>query len=116
MRPTARTRTLVPMLLLVVAGFAPPRPCAAGDAADPAADDPHELTFNGFLATSYSHGGNHPASGTNQFRVFDVDDATFKLDVVELVVQTPAVKAGESGSRVELRIMIGIPVSWRPGR
>lgn len=33
-----------------------------------------EIAVNGFLSTSYSYNFNRPASGTNQFRVFDFDD------------------------------------------
>src|SRR5262245_52698337 len=67
---------------------------APADSAGPAASLPAwlgEVTLNGFLAASFSYNFNHPTSGTNQLRVFDFDDNTFKLDVFELVAQKPAV-------------------------
>ena len=107
-RPIRSIALSVPLLLAVVS-FAAVRP---GAAADTPTDTPawlHEVTLNGFLATSYSHGGNHPASGTNQFRVFDFDDATFKVDVFELVLQKPAAAPKESGFRVDLAAGSSIP-------
>ena len=47
-----------------------------------------------------SYNSNRPASGTNQFRVFDVDDNTFKVDVFELVAQKPVARPRDAGFRV----------------
>src|SRR5258705_7950397 len=69
-------------------------------AAEPAASAPtwpSEVTLNGFLSSGYSWNSNRPTSGTNQFRVFDFDDNTFKVDVFELVVQKPVSRPRESG-------------------
>ena len=56
-----------------------------------------EIAVNGFLSTSYSYNFNRPASGTNQFRVFDFDDNSIKVDVAELVLQKAVVETGRSG-------------------
>jgi len=60
-----------------------------------------EIAVNGFVSTSYSYNFNRPASGTNQFRVFDFDDNTIKVDVAELVLQRAVAKPGEVGFRVD---------------
>src|SRR5439155_11826008 len=67
------------------------------------------VTLDGFLSTSYSYNFNRPASGTNQFRVFDFDDNTFKLDEFELVAQKPAAKARDAGFRVDLTVGSSVP-------
>jgi hypothetical protein len=68
-----------------------------------------EITVNGFLSASYSYNTNRPASGTNQFRVFDFDDNTFKVDVAELVLQKAVSKPGETGFRVDAEAGSSIP-------
>ena len=60
------------------------------------------VALDGFLSATYSYNFNRPASGTNQLRVFDFDDDTFKIDVAELVVQMPATDPGEAGFRADL--------------
>jgi hypothetical protein len=70
---------------------------------------PGEIVLNGFLEASYSYNFNRPPSRTNQFRVFDFDDNTFKLDVFELVVQRPVAKPRDSGFRVDLTFGSSIP-------
>ena len=68
-----------------------------------------EVSFDGFLSASYSYNFNRPASGTNQFRVFDFDDNTFKLDIFELVVQRRIAEPREAGFRVDLTLGSSIP-------
>ncbi len=68
-----------------------------------------EIAVNGFLSTSYSYNTNRPASGTNQFRVFDFDDNSFKVDVAELVLQKAVSKPGETGFRVDAEAGSSIP-------
>ena len=68
-----------------------------------------QVAFNAFLSASWSYNVNNPASRTNQFRVFDVDDASVRLDVVELVFQKTATKANEIGFRVDLTAGASIP-------
>jgi hypothetical protein len=90
---------------LVGARASAPRPCAAQTV--PAWID--EVTINGLLAGSYSYNSNRPASGMNQYRVFDFDDNSFKLDVFELVVQKQVAKPRDSGFRVDLALGSSIP-------
>ncbi len=68
-----------------------------------------QITLNGLFSTTYSYNFNRPASGTNQFRVFDFDDGTFKVDVFELAVQHPVAKAGDAGFRVDAEAGQSIP-------
>ncbi len=85
---------------------------SAGAAPSPALALPDwvgEVSFHGFLSASYSYNFNRPASGTNQLRVFDFDDNTFKVDVFELVAQKPVAKPRDSGIRVDLTLGSSIP-------
>ena len=68
-----------------------------------------EIAVNGFLSTSYEYNFNRPASGTNQYRVFDFDDNTFKVDVAEVVLQKAVAKPGEAGFRVDAVAGSSIP-------
>ncbi len=68
-----------------------------------------EIALNGFLSTSYSYNFNRPLSGTNQFRVFDFDDNTIKVDVAELVIQKAVSKPGEAGFRIDAVAGSSIP-------
>src|ERR1017187_3508993 len=70
-------------------------------AATPAPKWYDEIAVNGFVTASYSYNGNRPDSGTNQFRVFDFDDNTFKVDGAELVLQKAVAKPGDTGFRVD---------------
>jgi hypothetical protein len=87
-RRNARAEVLIAAVLAGACASAP-APCAAANA-DSGASPPawiSQVSLNGFLASSYGYNFNRPASGTNQFRVFDVADNTFQLDVFELVAQ-----------------------------
>jgi hypothetical protein len=68
-----------------------------------------ELSFNAFLSIAYSYNFNDPPSRTNQFRVFDFTDRSFKLDAAEFVVQKPVTKSGEAGFRVDAMVGSSIP-------
>jgi len=68
-----------------------------------------DLMLNGFVSTSYSYNFNIPASGTNQFRVFDFENNTFKLDAAELVFQKALTNPGDAGFRVDLTSGSSIP-------
>jgi hypothetical protein len=61
-----------------------------------------ELSLNGFVSSSVVVNVNAPASRTNQYRVFDVDDRSFTLDVVELVVQRAVSSPERIGFRVDV--------------
>jgi hypothetical protein len=60
-----------------------------------------EIAVNAFVSASYSYNTNRPDSRTNQFRVFDFDDNTFKVDGAELVIQKAVAKPGEAGFRLD---------------
>src|SRR5206468_7049067 len=42
------------------------------------------ISLNGFVSSSYSYSFNRPLSLVNGYRVFDLDDKSFKIDVAEL--------------------------------
>ncbi|MBL8115820.1 MAG: porin [Acidobacteria bacterium] len=67
------------------------------------------ISLNGMVGASYSYNTNKPDSGLNGYRVFDFDDNTFKLDVVELVVQKPVAEAGDIGFRFDLTAGGSVP-------
>jgi putative OmpL-like beta-barrel porin-2 len=115
-----RTRAVLFAAALAAAPRCPG--AAAADAASPAARDSvgspppaaapawlDEITLDGFLEASYSYNFNRPASATNQYRVFDFDDNTFKLDVFELVAQKPVARPRDAGFRVDLTVGGSIP-------
>jgi hypothetical protein len=68
-----------------------------------------EVTVNGFVSGTYSYNTNRPASGTNQFRVFDFDDNTIKVDVAEVVLQKAVAEPGEAGFRIDAAAGGSIP-------
>ncbi len=78
------------------AGQSPP------PAAPPSAPWYQTISFNGLVSTSYVADLNAPASRTIPFRVFDSDDRSIELDVVEFVVQRPVSKPGDVGFRADL--------------
>jgi len=84
---------------------------AGAQSADPIAVPAwvREVTLNGLLSTSYSYNFNRPASGTNQYRVFDVNENTFALDEFELVVQKVVAKPRDTGFRVDVTIGSSVP-------
>jgi hypothetical protein len=94
---------------------APAPPSAAPAAPTPAPAPPpakpwyEEIAVNAFISASYSYNFNRPDSGTNQLRVFDFDDNTFKVDVAEVVLQKAISKPGEAGFRIDLAAGSSIP-------
>lgn len=98
----------------VLADGTPDQPSPQASAQQPAptpAAKPwyEEITVNGLISTSYSYNVNRLSSGTNQFRVFDFDDNTFKVDVAALVLQKAVSKPGEVGFRVDAEAGSSIP-------
>jgi hypothetical protein len=93
----------------LAAGQTPPSPPAQGAGAAASAPWYEQLAFNGMVSASYVGNFNQPASGTNQFRVFDAASGTFTLDVAELDVQRAAVKPRDVGFRVDLTVGSSIP-------
>src|SRR5664279_3591127 len=84
-------------------------PATAAPATPPAKPWYEEIAINAFLSASYSYNFNRPDSGTNQLRVFDFDDNSFKVDVAEVVLQKAISKPGETGFRVDLAAGSSIP-------
>jgi hypothetical protein len=88
-----------------------PAPSATSAPAPTPAPKPwyEEITVNGFVSGTYSYNTNRPASGTNQFRVFDFDDNTVKVDVAEVVLQKAVGGPGEAGFRIDAAAGGSIP-------
>ena len=89
-----------------------PAPAATQSPAPAAGPVPRwfdEIAVNGFVSVAYSYNTNRPDSRTNQYRVFDYQDNTFRLDVAELTIQKAAVKSGEVGFRVDAEAGSTIP-------
>jgi hypothetical protein len=89
---------------------APAAPTApAAPATPPAKPWYEEIAVNGCVSANYSYNFNRPDSGTNQLRVFDFDDNSFKVDVAEVVLQKAISKPGEAGFRADLVAGSSIP-------
>ena len=73
------------------------------------------ITVNTFMSLGYSYNFNKPDTEKNQFRVFDVEDNTFKVDVVELSVKKDVHGAGVAGFRFDLTAGSSIPKVARSG-
>ena len=104
---------------LILAALSCP-PAFAQAAGDPAGQPPtsstlpqtpwyQTISLNGLVSTSYVIDFNSPASRTNQFRIFDTDERTAALDVVELVVQRPVTRPGDAGFRVDMAFGSSVP-------
>jgi hypothetical protein len=55
------------------------------------------ITLNSFLSFRYSYNFSALETRKNLYRVFDVEDNTFIIDVLELALEKPALKEGEIG-------------------
>lgn len=69
------------------------------------------LQVNGFASVAYSFNTNRPMDEANGVRVFDTEDGSINIDVVELVVQKPAGAPGQAGFRVDLTAGSSIPAA-----
>jgi hypothetical protein len=67
------------------------------------------ITLNGFLSFRYSYNFNAPDTRKNQYRVFDLEDNTFIVDVLELALERPALKEGEIGFCCHLTAGSSVP-------
>ena len=90
---------------------APPVTAEAEPEEPPVAPWYESITLNGFLSVSFTRNANRPASRTNQFRSFDVDESTFVLDVAELVVERAAASPGEAGFRIDATVGSALPAA-----
>ena len=66
------------------------------------------VELHSFLSSGYSYNMNDPDNQKNQFHVFDFDDNTMKIDVLELVLMKEPV-ANEAGFHVDLTAGSSIP-------
>jgi hypothetical protein len=119
-RPLCRFRLNALALVAAALGAAPPTlgqpaptptPTQAPTPAPTPAAKPwyEEVSVNAFVSASYSYNANRPDSGTNQLRVFDFDDNSFKVDVAEVVLQKAISKPGEAGFRIDFEAGSSIP-------
>ncbi|MGZ8771713.1 MAG: outer membrane beta-barrel protein [Aeromicrobium sp.] len=94
-----------------VSAFGQPPADPTPPASSPVPDKPwyQDLSFNGLLSTSLVVNLNTPTSRTNQFRVFDADDRSFTLDVLELVVQRATSSPGQFGFRADFEVGSSVP-------
>lgn len=67
------------------------------------------ILMNGFASVSYSYNANAPDSRQNQLRVFDTDDNSVRLDVMELSLQKPATNPGDAGFCFHLAVGSSVP-------
>jgi hypothetical protein len=117
LRPAGRHAVSCAALILAALSSPPAFAQAAGDPAGQpqASSTPPQtpwyetLSLNGLVSTSYVVNFNSPASRTNQFRVFDTDEQTATLDVVELVVQRPVTSPGDVGFRADVAFGSSVP-------
>jgi hypothetical protein len=99
-----------PEVATVEEAVAPEEPAASvEEEAAPAAAWYDSVLVNGFASVAYSFNAARPAGEANQLRVFDTDDGTINVDVIEVVVQKPAAAPGEAGFRVDLEAGSTIP-------
>jgi Putative beta-barrel porin-2, OmpL-like. bbp2 len=89
----------------------PPPPTAATPTPTPAPAPKwyDDISVNGFLSATYGYNLNRPDSGTNQFRTFDFDDNSFKVDVFTLTLQKAVAKPEEVGFRVDVSAGASLP-------
>ena len=70
--------------------------------ADSALELIKDIKVHGFASSSYSYNFNKPSNRTNNLRVYDFDDNSFKFDNAELVLQKEATDIGDVGFRLDL--------------
>ncbi|MGH7740650.1 MAG: porin [Candidatus Eiseniibacteriota bacterium] len=97
------------LMALAGAGLVQPRAAGAQDSSAVAKPWYEEIAVNGLASASYSYNFNQPPTHLNAYRVFDFDDNTFKVDVVEVAVQHAAVKPREGGFRVDVTMGGSVP-------
>lgn len=91
------------------AGAIEPRAAVAQDSTAVTKSWYEEIAVNGLVSGSYSYNFNQPPFHSNAYRVFDVNDNTFAVDVAELVVQHAASKPREGGFRLDLVAGSSVP-------
>jgi hypothetical protein len=90
------------MLLMAAPSSAQPAP--------PAKPWYESIGLGFFLQSTYTHNFGHPDSSTNQFRVFDTEAGSVRLDVAEVVIQKKVAARGEAGFRVVVIVCCRGPI------
>jgi hypothetical protein len=96
-------------LVMLLLASSPPAQLFAQANSDQAKPWYEDLKINGFISGGYSYNFNKPDTAKNRFRVFDFDDNTFKVDVVELSLKKDANDIGSAGFRIDLTAGSSIP-------
>ena len=91
--------------------------CVDASAQEPAPSGKwyENILVNGFLSTSYSYNFNRPSDRKNQLRVFDAQDNSFTVDVMELSLKKDVQAPGDAGFRFDLTAGSSIPKVARSG-
>jgi hypothetical protein len=105
--PAAAPRLGILLALILVGAGSGLLPRVAASESDPPWYE--SITVNGFASSSYSYNFGTPDSRTNTLRVFDFDDASFKVDAFELVLQRAATKPRDAGFRADVVLGSSVP-------
>lgn len=60
------------------------------------------LTVDAFASASYTWNFNNPPNNAVQYRAFDYDSNSIRIDAAELVLQKPAAAPGDAGFRIDV--------------
>jgi hypothetical protein len=107
-----RARSAAPLAVAFVALAAvagAQQPAAPPSAPPPPPPPAPAFLINGFASVAYVHNFNDPPSDTNQFRIFDFKADTFKVDVVELVLQRTTPVKNSVGFRIDAEAGGSVP-------
>jgi hypothetical protein len=74
-----------------------------------------DVSLHGIVSASYTYNMNVPAIPKNAFRVFDYNDNSMQVDVVELSVRKDVLAGGDAGFRFDLTAGSAIPRVARSG-
>ena len=72
-----------------------------------------DIKVNGLFSGSYNYNFNNPSDNKIRFRVFDYDNNSFKIDVLELSARRDAINIGDAGFRFDLTTGSSIPAITR---
>jgi putative OmpL-like beta-barrel porin-2 len=60
------------------------------------------ITINAFASASYTWNFNNPPTNLNQYRAFDFDSNSIRIDAAEIVVQKAVANRGDFGFRIDI--------------
>jgi hypothetical protein len=60
------------------------------------------ITINAFASASYTWNFNNPPTNLNQYRAFDYDSNSIRIDAAEIVVQKAVANRGDFGFRIDI--------------